>query len=125
VLAVTTAAGLRMSTTSQCDTRYEPNHRMEWPQRRAAQRSDALHLAMRHVSALQSSPVGGDWCDVFVQAEGHTLVTAVSWQLVFFTNVPLTAAVVLMTARHVPESRARTGHGPLAVCPSRRPLSMP
>ena len=30
---------------------------------------------MRHVSALQSAPVGGDWCDVFVQAEGHTLVT--------------------------------------------------
>lgn len=42
---------------------------------------------------------------------GGWLITAVSWRLVFFINVPLTAAVVLMTARHVPESRTRDGGG--------------
>jgi serine phosphatase RsbU (regulator of sigma subunit) len=42
--------------------------------RRTAQRSDAIRLATRHVSALQSAPAGGDWCDVFVRGEGHTLV---------------------------------------------------
>ena len=54
--------------------RDDRNQRMEWSQRRAAPRSDAIHVAMRHVSALQSAQVGGDWCDVFVQADGHTLV---------------------------------------------------
>jgi serine phosphatase RsbU (regulator of sigma subunit) len=29
---------------------------------------------MRQVSALQAASVGGDWCDAFVQGEGHTLV---------------------------------------------------
>jgi hypothetical protein len=33
-----------------------------------------MSTAMRHVSALQSAPFGSDWCDVLVQAEGHTLV---------------------------------------------------
>ena len=46
---------------------------------------------------------------------GGWLIAAVSWRLVFFINVPLTAAVVLMTARHVPESRARDGRGRLDV----------
>jgi EmrB/QacA subfamily drug resistance transporter len=46
---------------------------------------------------------------------GGWLIAAVSWRLVFFINVPLTAAVVLMTARHVPESRARDGRGSLDV----------
>jgi EmrB/QacA subfamily drug resistance transporter len=46
---------------------------------------------------------------------GGWLIAAVSWRLVFFINVPLTAAVILMTARHVPESRARDGRGPLDV----------
>jgi EmrB/QacA subfamily drug resistance transporter len=46
---------------------------------------------------------------------GGWLIAAVSWRLVFFVNVPLTAAVVLMTARHVPESRARGGRGRLDV----------
>jgi EmrB/QacA subfamily drug resistance transporter len=46
---------------------------------------------------------------------GGWLIAAVSWRLVFFINVPLTAAVVLMTARHVPESRALDGRGPLDV----------
>jgi hypothetical protein len=67
-----------MSKTSQRNTRYDRDQRMEWPQRRTAQRSDAIHLAMRHVSALQSAPVGGDWCDAFVQGEGHTLVIEMS-----------------------------------------------
>jgi hypothetical protein len=73
-LAATTAAGLGMSATSQPNTPYERDQRMQWPQRRTAQRSDAIHLATRHVCALQSARVGGDWCDVFVQGEGHTLV---------------------------------------------------
>jgi serine phosphatase RsbU (regulator of sigma subunit) len=50
------------------------SHCTSWPQRRTTQRSDAIHLAMRQVSALQAASVGGDWCDAFVQGEGHTLV---------------------------------------------------
>jgi EmrB/QacA subfamily drug resistance transporter len=46
---------------------------------------------------------------------GGWLIAAVSWRLVFFINVPLTAAVVLMTAGHVPESRALDARGPLDV----------
>jgi predicted MFS family arabinose efflux permease len=46
---------------------------------------------------------------------GGWLIAAVSWRLVFVINVPLSAAVVLMTARHVPESRARDGRGRLDV----------
>ena len=63
-----------MSKTSQRNTRYDRHQRMEWPQRHTTQRSDAIHLAMRQVSALQAAPVGGDWCEAFVQDEGHTLV---------------------------------------------------
>ena len=37
---------------------------------------------------------------------GGYLIAAVSWRLVFFINLPLTLAVVLISARHVPESRA-------------------
>ena len=37
---------------------------------------------------------------------GGYLIGAVSWRLVFFINLPLAAAVVVMAARHVPESRA-------------------
>ena len=29
---------------------------------------------MRQVSALRAAPAGGDWCDAFVQPDGHTLV---------------------------------------------------
>jgi serine phosphatase RsbU (regulator of sigma subunit) len=47
---------------------------MEWSQRRAGNRSDVIHLAMRHVPALRFTQAGGDWCDVFVQADGHILV---------------------------------------------------
>jgi EmrB/QacA subfamily drug resistance transporter len=35
---------------------------------------------------------------------GGYLIGAVSWRLVFFLNLPLTLAVVVITARHVPES---------------------
>ncbi|MCU1614747.1 MAG: putative transrane efflux protein, partial [Frankiales bacterium] len=37
---------------------------------------------------------------------GGWLISAVSWRLVFFINLPLTLAVVLISLRHVPESRA-------------------
>ncbi len=37
---------------------------------------------------------------------GGWLISAVSWRLVFFINLPLAAAVVAITARHVPETRA-------------------
>src|SRR5512135_2654321 len=36
---------------------------------------------------------------------GGWLIDAVSWRLVFFINLPLAAAVVVVTVRHVPESR--------------------
>ncbi len=63
-----------MNQTSRRNTRYDYDQRMEWPQRRTTQRSDAIHLAMRQVSALLAAPVGGDWCDAFVQGERQTLV---------------------------------------------------
>ncbi len=37
---------------------------------------------------------------------GGWLIGAVSWRLVFFINLPVAAAVVLIAARHVPESRS-------------------
>ena len=37
---------------------------------------------------------------------GGWLIGAVSWRLVFFINLPLAAAVVAISVRHVPESRA-------------------
>jgi EmrB/QacA subfamily drug resistance transporter len=37
---------------------------------------------------------------------GGWLISAVSWRLVFFINLPLTVAVVAIAARHVPETRA-------------------
>jgi EmrB/QacA subfamily drug resistance transporter len=46
---------------------------------------------------------------------GGWLIAAVSWRLVFFLNLPLTLAVVLISARHVPESRAPGPHGRLDV----------
>jgi EmrB/QacA subfamily drug resistance transporter len=46
---------------------------------------------------------------------GGWLISAVSWRLVFYVNLPLALAVVLISARHVPESRAPGTRGPLDV----------
>jgi EmrB/QacA subfamily drug resistance transporter len=37
---------------------------------------------------------------------GGWLISAVSWRLVFFINLPVAAAVVVIAVRHVPESRS-------------------
>ena len=46
---------------------------------------------------------------------GGWLISAVSWRLVFFINLPVAAAVVAIAVRHVPESRAPGETGPLDV----------
>ena len=46
---------------------------------------------------------------------GGWLISAVSWRLVFFINLPLAAAVVAISLRHVPESRAPGPRKPLDV----------
>ena len=42
-------------------------------------------------------------------------ISAASWRLVFFINLPVAAAVVAIAVRHVPESRAPDETGPLDV----------
>jgi EmrB/QacA subfamily drug resistance transporter len=44
---------------------------------------------------------------------GGWLISAASWRLVFLLNLPLAVAVVLLAARHVPESRAPAESGRL------------
>lgn len=44
---------------------------------------------------------------------GGYLIDAVSWRLVFYLNLPLVAGVVLLSLRHVPESRAPAATGRL------------
>jgi MFS family permease len=44
---------------------------------------------------------------------GGYLIAVASWRWVFFINVPIVAVVLLMTARHVPESRDPTTAGAL------------
>jgi EmrB/QacA subfamily drug resistance transporter len=44
---------------------------------------------------------------------GGLLISLVSWRLVFFLNLPLAVAVVLIASRHVPESRAPAPTGRL------------
>jgi len=44
---------------------------------------------------------------------GGWLVTAVSWRLIFFINLPIAAAVVAIAWRHVPESRDAAATGPI------------
>jgi EmrB/QacA subfamily drug resistance transporter len=46
---------------------------------------------------------------------GGWLIGAVSWRLVFFINLPIAVAVVVIGARHVPESRAPGSRPPLDV----------
>ena len=46
---------------------------------------------------------------------GGWLITAVSWRLVFFINLPVAAAVVAIAARHVPETRAPGPRQPLDI----------
>jgi EmrB/QacA subfamily drug resistance transporter len=46
---------------------------------------------------------------------GGWLITAVSWRLVFFINLPAAAVVVAISIRHVPESRAPGPRQPLDV----------
>ena len=46
---------------------------------------------------------------------GGWLISAVSWRLVFFINLPLAAAVIVVSLRHVPESRAPGPRQPLDV----------
>jgi EmrB/QacA subfamily drug resistance transporter len=46
---------------------------------------------------------------------GGWLISAVSWRLVFYINLPVAAAVVAIAVRHVPESRAPGETGPLDV----------
>jgi EmrB/QacA subfamily drug resistance transporter len=44
---------------------------------------------------------------------GGWLIGAVSWRLVFFINLPIAAAVVAISVRHIPESRAPGPRQPL------------
>ncbi|MGH9114374.1 MAG: DHA2 family efflux MFS transporter permease subunit [Acidimicrobiales bacterium] len=44
---------------------------------------------------------------------GGWLISAVSWRLIFFINLPLAVAVVAISARHVPDSRDPTATGRL------------
>jgi EmrB/QacA subfamily drug resistance transporter len=44
---------------------------------------------------------------------GGWLISAVSWRLVFFINLPIAAVVVAIATRHVPESRAPAPRPPL------------
>ncbi len=44
---------------------------------------------------------------------GGWLVEHVSWRAVFFLNLPLAAAVIVIALRHIPESRNRNESGPI------------
>ena len=46
---------------------------------------------------------------------GGYLISAVSWRLVFYINLPLAAAVIVISLRHVPESRAPGPRKPIDV----------
>jgi EmrB/QacA subfamily drug resistance transporter len=46
---------------------------------------------------------------------GGWLISAVSWRLIFFINLPVAVAVLAITARHVPESRSPGPAQPLDV----------
>jgi EmrB/QacA subfamily drug resistance transporter len=42
---------------------------------------------------------------------GGWLISAFSWRLIFYINLPLAAAVILVSLRHVPETRSATATG--------------
>jgi EmrB/QacA subfamily drug resistance transporter len=44
---------------------------------------------------------------------GGWLISAVSWRLIFFINLPVAVAVTMISTRHVPESRDPSAVGPL------------
>ncbi len=46
---------------------------------------------------------------------GGWLISAVSWRLIFFINLPVAAAVIAISVRHVPDSRDPTATGLLDV----------
>ena len=46
---------------------------------------------------------------------GGWLISAVSWRLIFFINLPVAVIVLLVSARHVPESRDQTAVGRLDI----------
>lgn len=46
---------------------------------------------------------------------GGWLIGAASWRLIFFINVPVAAAVLVVASRHVPESRDETSAGHIDV----------
>ena len=46
---------------------------------------------------------------------GGWLVQTASWRLIFYLNLPLAAAVVVFSARHVPETRDPRAHGRLDI----------
>jgi EmrB/QacA subfamily drug resistance transporter len=93
---------------------------------RALQGVGAALLTPGSLAILQASFVPGDrsraigaWSGLGGVATaigpflGGWLIGAVSWRLVFFINLPVAAAVVIISARHVPESRAPGTRQPL------------
>ncbi|HEY0718533.1 MAG TPA: MFS transporter [Streptosporangiaceae bacterium] len=95
---------------------------------RALQGAGAALLTPGSLSILQASFRAGDrskaigaWSGLGGLATaigpfvGGWLISAVSWRLVFFINLPVAAAVVVIAARHVPESRAPDETGRLDI----------
>jgi EmrB/QacA subfamily drug resistance transporter len=95
---------------------------------RAVQGAGAALLVPGSLAIIQASFAAGDrakaigaWSGLGGVATaigpflGGWLIGAVSWRLVFFINLPVAAAVVLVAARHVPESRAPGPRQPLDI----------
>ena len=93
---------------------------------RALQGAGAALLTPGSLAILQASFAPGDraraigaWSGLGGVATaagpflGGWLIGAVSWRLVFFINLPVAAAVVVIAVRHVPESRAPGPQQPL------------
>ena len=95
---------------------------------RALQGAGAALLTPGSLAILQASFAPGDrakaigaWSGLGGVATaagpflGGWLIGAVSWRLVFFINLPVAAAVVVIALRHVPESHAPGAQPPLDV----------